>query len=84
MLLTQVNMLFAYTQIKGLPLTHQPNGITQCGMSGAQFAKNCRTRKWYKISTEGPVIGTPTDFDFYRQVSGKRPEVANEKTLASV
>lgn len=66
-----------------MPITNEPTDIARCGLSRAQFAKDCKTRQWYQLSTEGPVIGAPTDFDFYRRVEENRPSTSKEKTLVT-
>ncbi|MEM9009552.1 MAG: hypothetical protein AAGE59_39405 [Cyanobacteria bacterium P01_F01_bin.86] len=71
-------------QIKGLPLTNEPPDVARCGLSLAQFAKDCRTHQWYQLSTEGPVIGEPTDFDFYRNVDENRSGIIKDKALTTV
>ncbi len=77
-------MPIVHVQIKGMPLPNEPIGVARCGLSLAQFAKDCKTHQWYKLSTEGPIIGAPTDFDFYRKVEDKRPGVVKEKALTTV
>ena len=74
-------------QIKGTPLREKPSHITKCGLSLAQFAKDCITNQWYKLSANGQAIGVATDFDFYRQVNDhpqNEPSDIKEKELATV
>ena len=77
-------MPIAHAQLRGMSITNEPSDIAKCGLSHAQFAQDCRTHQWYQLSTEGPIIGAPTDFDFYRKVEDKRPGVVKEKALAKV
>ena len=57
--------------IRGWPLSSQPQGISKCGMSRAKFAQHRDTSQWYELSSEGNVIGSPLDLDFYRQEEGQ-------------
>lgn len=56
--------------ITGVRITSKPTGILKCGFSRAKFANDCKTQQWYELSIQGGVIGTPTDFDFYRKFDG--------------
>lgn len=77
-------MPIAHAQLRGTPIPNEPIGLVKCGLSHAQFAQDCRTHQWYRLSSEGPVIGAPTNFDFYRDREDKRPEVIKEKAVAKV
>lgn len=59
--------------IKGIPLTDKPAGVSRCGMSQATYAQHCFTNKWYELSDQGQVIGSPIDLDFYRQGDQQGP-----------
>ena len=80
-------MPITHTQVKGIPLPEKPIKITKCGLSLAQFAKDCITSQWYKLSADGQAIGVATDFDFYRQVKDQSQDIPSdtkEKALAAV
>lgn len=63
--------------IKGILVTDTPGDVVPCGMSRAKFAKRNKTGEWYELMPQGSVIGTPTEFDFYRQVDGQGPVVSS-------
>lgn len=52
--------------IRGIPITHQPVGISRCGMSHATFAQHRTSKQWYELSIDGKIVGSPLEFDFYR------------------
>lgn len=52
--------------IKAIPLTDKPTEVSRCGMSHATFAQHCLTNKWYELSDQGQIIGSPIDLDFYK------------------
>lgn len=73
--------------VKGLPIPNQPASIAKCGMTRAKFAKRLATGAWYELSSQGPSIGAPTEFDFYMEVEGEDLVAASgtkEKELATV
>ena len=59
--------------IKAIPLADKPAGVSRCGMSHATFAQHCFTNKWYELSANGQIIGSPIDLDFYRHGSQQEP-----------
>ena len=77
-------MPIAHAQLRGMSIANKPIDIARCGLSHAQFAQDCRTHRWYQLSAEGPIIGSPINFDFYRNVEDKRPSVIQEKALTKV
>ena len=70
-------MPIANTELRGKRLSNRPSHIVRCGLSRAHFAEDCRTNQWYELSTEGAIIGVPTEFDFYRPSEGERPRVSS-------
>lgn len=79
-----VAMPIAHSQLRGKLLAHQPINITRCGLSQAQFAQDYRTHQWYQLTEAEPIIGTPTEFDFYRSVEGQYLDRVKKKTVATV
>lgn len=80
-------MSIGHEHVKGVRLTSRPTGVSKCGMSRARFAADYKTQQWYELSTKGGVIGTPTDFDFYRKFEGESagaPADPSGKGLARV
>ncbi len=63
-----------HTPIKGIPLTIQPGGLSRCGMSNATFAMHRTSKRWYEISVNGKIIGSPLELDFYRYDNYQVPE----------
>lgn len=77
-------MPVVHSQLRGKLLADQPSDLTRCGLSHAQFAQDYRTQQWYQLSEAEPVIGPPTEFDFYRSVEGQRQGGVKAKTVATV
>lgn len=59
--------------IKGIALTEKPASISRCGMSYAKFAQHRASKRWYQLSSQGKNLGSPIEFDFYKQDSPNRP-----------
>lgn len=53
--------------IKGIPLKDKPADTAKCGMSRATFAQHRTSKQWYELSIQGKIIGSPLEFDFYKQ-----------------
>ena len=67
--------------VKAIPLKDKPAGISRCGMSQATFAQHRFTSKWYELSDQGQIVGSPLDLDFYKHDVGQEPGTrSNVKT----
>ena len=60
-------------QIRGNPLKCKPEKILRCGMSVAQYAQNRDTQQWFELTTNGNIIGSPLQLDFYRPIKDSGP-----------
>ena len=50
-------------------------------MSQATFAQHRFTSKWYELSDQGQIVGSPLDLDFYKHDVGQEPGTrSNVKT----
>ena len=65
-------------ELRGKRLSDRPDNIVRCGLSRAHFAEDCRMHQWYELSTEGSIIGAPTEFNVYRPGDTERPRVSAE------
>lgn len=59
--------------IRGVPLTDKPAETSRCGMSNASFAQHRASKRWYKLSVGGRILGSPLEFDFYRHGNQQGP-----------
>lgn len=53
--------------IRGIPLTDKPAETSRCGMSNASLVQHRISNRWYRLSVEGKILGSPLEFDFYKQ-----------------
>ena len=60
--------------IRGIPLTDKPAETSRCGMSNASLAQHRTSKKWYKLSIGGKILGSPLEFDFYRHNVDQEPK----------
>lgn len=68
-----------YNPIRGIPLTDKPARVSKCGMSHAVFAQNRTSNRWYALSIEEKILGSPLEFDFYKH--GSQPVPSNRSTV---
>ncbi|MGB7414390.1 MAG: hypothetical protein WA902_09300 [Thermosynechococcaceae cyanobacterium] len=72
-------------KLRGNPLKNRPEGISRCGMSIAKYAQHRDSQQWFELSSQGNIIGSPLQLDFYTHSNGSQPESrSREKELAKV
>ena len=64
----------------GKPLKSKPDEISRCGMSIAQYAQHRDTHQWFELTSDGKIIGSPLQLDFYRQTKGSGQSEQSQDT----
>lgn len=67
--------------IRGIPLADKPADASRCGMSHASFAQHRTSNRWYELSIEERILGSPLEFDFFRSSVPQGPQAQSREKV---